>query len=89
MVGILVAPLLWTTQLGLAVEGWRRAFGSADRRWLAMVGQTEALASLASYAYEHPALPVPDHWIVDEAGPRLRRRGAWPSAPARRRVRPE
>jgi hypothetical protein len=71
MVGILVAPLLWTTQLGLAVEGWRRAFGSAVAGWLAMVGETEALTSLATYAYEHPALPFPTISDGDEAGPRF------------------
>ena len=59
MVGIMVAPLLWTTQLGLAIEGWRRAFGSAVGGWLAMVGEIEALTSLATYAYEHPELPFP------------------------------
>ena len=59
MVGILVAPLLWSTQLGLAVEGWRRAFGPAVGGWLAMVGEIEALVSLGTYAYEHPELPFP------------------------------
>jgi hypothetical protein len=59
MVGILVAPLLWSTQLGLAVESWRRAFGPAVGDWLAMVGEIEALVSLGTYAYEHPELPFP------------------------------
>ena len=68
MVGILVAPLLWTTQLGLAVESWRRAFGSAVGGWLAMVGEIEALVSLATYAYEHPELPFPTISDDDEGG---------------------
>ena len=71
MVGILVAPLLWTAQLGLAIEGWRRAFGSAVGDWLAMVGEIEALTSLATYAYEHPDLPFPTISDDDDAGPRF------------------
>jgi hypothetical protein len=71
MVGILVAPLLWTTQLGLAIEGWRRAFGSAVGGWLAMVGEIEALTSLATYAYEHPELPFPTISDDDGGAPRF------------------
>ena len=70
MVGILVAPLLWSTQLGLAVESWRRAFGPAVGDWLAMVGEIEALVSLGTYAYEHPELPFPT-LAGDEETPRF------------------
>jgi len=59
IVALLVAPLLWTTQLALAVEAWRRRFGTAIGRWLAAVGEIEALGSLASFAFEHPELPFP------------------------------
>src|SRR3954470_10920770 len=69
MVGILVAPLLWTAQLGLAIEGWRRAFGSAVGGWLAMVGEIEALTSMATYAYEHPELPFPTIADDDDGAP--------------------
>jgi hypothetical protein len=62
---ILSAPLLWTSQLALAVEGWRRVFGSAVGGWLAAVGEIEALSSLSTYAYENPQLPFPT--INDEA----------------------
>jgi hypothetical protein len=69
---ILTAPLLWTTQFSLAVEAWRRAFGPAIGRWLAAVGELEALGSLATYAFEHPELPFPT--IVDD-GPEPRLAG--------------
>ncbi|MGE0827673.1 MAG: DNA mismatch repair protein MutS [Candidatus Binatia bacterium] len=55
--------LLWDVQLALAIESWRIATGPAIGRWLAAVGEFEALCSLAGYAYEHPDDPFPD--IVD------------------------
>jgi hypothetical protein len=64
--GLLTAPLLWTTQLALAIESWRRAFGPAVGRWLAAVGEIEALTSLATYAFEHPELPFPTLLEVEE-----------------------
>ena len=56
---IISAPLLWTTQFALAVQAWRRAFGPAVGRWLAAVGEVEALSSLSTYAFENPAFPFP------------------------------
>jgi hypothetical protein len=52
--------VLWTTHLAFAVEGWRRESGPAVRRWLTAVGEIEALCSLASHAFEHPADPFPE-----------------------------
>jgi hypothetical protein len=52
--------LLYTVQLSFAVEEWRRHSGPAVRRWLAAVGEMEALSALAGYAYEHPADPFPE-----------------------------
>jgi hypothetical protein len=87
MFGILVAPLLWSTQLGLAVEGWRRAFGPAVGGWLAMVGEIEALVSLATYAYEHPELPFPTIADDDGGAPRFDGEGlTHPLLPASARV---
>jgi len=60
----IAALLLWTTQVALAIEAWRRESGPAVARWLAAIGELEALGSLAGYAYEHPADPVPE--IVEE-----------------------
>jgi len=59
----LSALVLWTTQLGLAIEAWRVQTGPAIGRWLAVVGEIEALNALAGYAYEHPDDPFPE--VVD------------------------
>jgi hypothetical protein len=56
----LAAVLLWTTQLACAIEAWRKISGEAIARWLAAVGEFEALCSLAAYAYENPEDPFPD-----------------------------
>jgi hypothetical protein len=47
--------ILWTPRHAAAVEEWRRHSGRAVRAWLETVGEIEALSSLASHAYEHPA----------------------------------
>jgi hypothetical protein len=52
--------MLWTQQLAFAIEAWRRVSGPALRRWLAAVGEMEALCALAAYAYEHPADVFPE-----------------------------
>lgn len=52
--------ILWTPHLALKVEDWRRHSGPAVRRWLTAMGEIEALASLSSHAYEHPADPFPE-----------------------------
>ncbi len=51
---------LWTTHLAFAVENWRRHNGVTVRRWLTATGEIEALCSLASHAFEHPADPFPE-----------------------------
>jgi hypothetical protein len=58
--------VLWGTQCAYALEGWRAASGASIGRWLAILGQFEALSALAGYAYENPDDPFPE--IVD-AGP--------------------
>lgn len=52
--------VLWTTQLAFAVEAWRKRSGPSVERWLAAVGEMEALTALAGYAFEHPADPFPE-----------------------------
>ena len=64
----LAALMLWATQLAFAIESWRARFGSSVDRWLATTGELEALVSLASYSYEHPADPFP---TVADQGPRF------------------
>jgi hypothetical protein len=57
----LIAPfLLWTTQVALAVERWRRQTGPVLTRWVEAIGELEALNALAGYAYENPADPFPE-----------------------------
>jgi MutS domain V len=52
--------LMWGTQMAHAIEAWRALAGPAIGRWLAVVGQFEALCSLAAYAYENPDDPFPE-----------------------------
>jgi hypothetical protein len=47
-------PLLWTTQVCLAIESWRSRHGVLARRWVDTVSEFEALNSLATYSWEHP-----------------------------------
>ncbi|HEU4795534.1 MAG TPA: hypothetical protein VFT02_07880 [Pyrinomonadaceae bacterium] len=54
------AILLWPLQMAISIERWRQKTGPAVGRWLAAVGEFEALNSLACYAYEHPHDPFPE-----------------------------
>ncbi len=47
-------PLMYSVQVAISAENWRRLHGSAVSRWLDAVAKLEALLSLSSYAYEHP-----------------------------------
>ena len=60
--------ILWTPYWALRIEAWRRQSGPAVRRWLGAIGEIEALCSLASHAFEHPADCFPE--FVEE-GPFL------------------
>jgi hypothetical protein len=57
---MLELPGLYTVQVGLAAESWRRKYGRRLRGWVEITGEVEALISLAAYSYEHPADPFPD-----------------------------
>lgn len=50
----LAAVMLWTTNIAFALERWRAEAGPAIRGWLKAVAEFEALADLATYAYENP-----------------------------------
>lgn len=64
---MLVLPLLlWTTQVAWAVGRWRREVGPLTEDWVAAMGEYEALASLAGYAFEHPDDAWPE--LVPGAG---------------------
>jgi DNA mismatch repair ATPase MutS len=44
----------------MLLDGWRRTSGPAVARWLAAVGEIEALCCLAAYSYECPDDPFPE-----------------------------
>jgi hypothetical protein len=52
--------LLVKAQLAVAIDRWHANYGPAVVEWLRVVGEIEALAALATYAYEHPADPFPE-----------------------------
>ncbi len=56
----IAALLLLKTQLAFAVDRWRVGSGAAVERWLAVVGEFEALSALATYASEHPSDVMPE-----------------------------
>jgi hypothetical protein len=53
------ALMLWTTQLGLAVERWRVKHGGALSGWIEGIGEVEALVSIGTYAAEHSSDVMP------------------------------
>lgn len=57
---ILDAPLLYSVQLSGAAQAWRRRHGASLDRWLHALAELEALQSLATYSFEHPADPFPE-----------------------------
>jgi hypothetical protein len=59
-VRVLDVPLMYSVQLALLAERWRRVHGPEVHRWLEAVGEIEALLSLAAYSFEHPADPFPE-----------------------------
>ncbi|HWQ31848.1 MAG TPA: DNA mismatch repair protein MutS [Blastocatellia bacterium] len=56
----LAGIVMWATQFAFALEAWRRRSGPLISRWIAAVGEMEALCALAGYAYEHPRDPFPE-----------------------------
>lgn len=56
---IIAWALLLPEQLAFAIEAWRARHGALAVRWLAAIGEMEALASLATFAFEHPEYPFP------------------------------
>ncbi len=60
------ALLLLRGQAAVWIDRWHARNGRAIIEWLRAVGEIEALAALATYAYEHPGDPFPK--LID-AGP--------------------
>jgi hypothetical protein len=57
---VISMPFLAGTHLAWAIESWRARHGANIRRWVAAVGEFEALASLSAYRFEHPDDPFPE-----------------------------
>jgi MutS domain V len=53
-------PFLYSVQVAMAAEAWRRRYGTKLRRWAEIAGEIEALLSLSGYSYEHPDDPFPE-----------------------------
>jgi hypothetical protein len=47
-------------QMAMLLDRWRQAWGSVLGRWLAALGEIEALCALAAYSYERPDDPFPE-----------------------------
>ncbi len=60
MVRFIAPGIFYTPLCAMAAERWKRRFGPAIRGWLATVGEFEALAALAGYAWEHPDDVLPE-----------------------------
>jgi len=76
--------LLWDVWCAWLLDRWRAEQGARVASWLATLSEMEALASLATYAHEHPSHAWPQ---VDESSPQLRARDlGHPLIPADQRV---
>lgn len=56
--------LLWSVQLAIAIERWRRRAGPHIGQWIAQLGEFEAMLAVSGYSYEHPSDPLPE--LVDD-----------------------
>ncbi|HEX7809756.1 MAG TPA: DNA mismatch repair protein MutS, partial [Thermoanaerobaculia bacterium] len=76
--------LLWVPHVAIAIERWRVRSGARVGDWIEAVGEIEALASFASFAFEHPTFTMPE--ILDGA-PRLEAQSlGHPLIPSDRRI---
>ena len=56
----LAPALLWELNVVLRTEAWRLRTGAHLRRWLEVLGELEALASLGAFAHERPDYAYPE-----------------------------
>jgi hypothetical protein len=76
--------LLWTPNIAILIERWRTRSGSRVVDWVQAVGEIEALASLASFSFEHPEFTMPS---IEAQGPLFDATAlGHPLIPAARRV---
>ncbi len=62
----LAIALLWSPQVAMAIERWRKISGRHIREWIDTAGEFEALCALAGYSYEHPTDVLPE--LADISG---------------------
>jgi hypothetical protein len=67
---LLDLPLLYSIQTALAAEAWRLRWGARIGGWVNIVGEMEALLSLATYCFEHPHDPFPEFATSVDSHPR-------------------
>jgi hypothetical protein len=58
--------LLVRIQSAVAIDRWHATYRQALAAWLTAIGEMEALASLATFSFEHPADPFP---VLRAGGP--------------------
>ncbi len=59
------ALLLWDLHCTLALERWKARSGHSARRWFAVLGEMEAISSLAGLAHDEPGFCLPE--LLDES----------------------
>lgn len=57
---LLEGSLFWQLRQVMRIEQWREKYGSYLLQWLDMLGQMDALCSMATFAYNHPVYTYPD-----------------------------
>jgi hypothetical protein len=57
---LLEIPALFTIRIGFSAEAWQARDGARLRDWVDVVGEVEALLSLAGYSYERPEDVFPE-----------------------------
>jgi hypothetical protein len=60
--------LLWDFRCGIRLEQWQYRFGGEVRKWLACIGEFEALSSLALLRFDHPDWVFPQFHRDGEMG---------------------
>ncbi|HEX4003228.1 MAG TPA: hypothetical protein VHX36_11310 [Candidatus Acidoferrales bacterium] len=66
---LLDLPVLYTIQTAVAAEAWRKRHGRRMRVWIDVVAEIEALLSLATYSFEHPADLFPEFAEAIDSAP--------------------